>query len=123
MLGICFVYTKEFISTIILLGMIVGLLYATIKEKKRAWPLPLLGIAVGALISLNYQSIYVNNKYYVDSTYHKKVGLKDQYIYHNRLIEVENYKSNVGFESLSEFIVGTNVQMNGCFTKIYNSKS
>lgn len=123
MLGICFVYTKEFISTIILLGMIVGLLYATIKEKKRAWPLPVLGIAIGALISLNYQSIYVNNKYYVDSTYHKKVGLKDQYIYHNRLIEVENYKSNVGFESLSEFIVGTNVQMNGCFTKIYNSKS
>lgn len=109
-------------SSMILIGMVVGLLYATIKEKKRAWRLSLIGFALGMLISLNYQALELNNKYYVDSYYYKKVGLNDIYICHNRLIEVENY-SDANFEGDSQLTVGTKVQMNGCFTKTRNSLS
>ena len=123
MLGICLVYAKGVMSSIILLGMIVGLLYATIKNKRKAWALPLWGLTMGVLISLNYQSLKLNNKYYVNPTYYKKAGLNDQYLYCNRLIEVENYNSNDSIERLSELTEGTKVQMTGCFKKSRNSLS
>ena len=116
-LGIYLVYAEDLMTGLLVIGMLISLFYATNKTGKKNRQLVLVGLAIGVIISQNYQSTELDNNYYVNATYFKRLGITDLYLYRNRIIEVESYNESRSREKMSPLIVGSKVQMSGRFEK------
>lgn len=115
--GICWAYSSDIESQLILALLIGGMLYAIRRIKPNAMWLGFAGLSAGVILSANYQHLNFNNKYYVNAMFQKSVGIVDHFVTSNRILSISDDDHERFSENGSPILPGTVVQMTGVFRK------
>lgn len=115
--GICLGYAVEPLSLILVTGLIGLLGWVVFRIRRSAMGLLLVMILFGLGRVWWYHSLSLNNKYYVNCEFDRRLGITDQYRWQGRLIQVRAYAEWDTRDRTAGLVQGQLANLTGSFRR------